>query len=176
MFWSQPNPWANSIGWPSDGPDMRTLWRSVTSIPRTYPAPGPGTAGRARSRASVDQIDVALFGLDLPPVLLEGDGDAVTDEILVGDGAALALEVTFGDDDLVALLEPRHGGIIAPGRSGRSLERQVVHDLAVVEPAPAPVVHAVDQPHRRPVVGQHVRVEGAHAPLAGETGELLGEA
>lgn len=34
---------------------------------------------------ALEEAHVALFGLDLLAVLLEGDLDAVTDEVLVGD-------------------------------------------------------------------------------------------
>src|SRR5688500_12663733 len=93
MFWSQPNPWANSMGWPCSFPATRTLFLAQALIPRQR------TGGRGPSRLAVqDEPERA--------VLAVGHVGHVEQQLPVVDPvgrvAGLAREVQLGGEDAPA--------------------------------------------------------------------------
>ncbi len=51
MCWSQPNPWANSIGWPSGAPVTGDVVPTDDSTHAGYPSPSPSEVACIRCRA-----------------------------------------------------------------------------------------------------------------------------
>ena len=98
MFWSQPNPWANSIGWPSGRPETVTLCRLSTLTPQAIAVRPLSRRIRIRDRGG---SPVTLLP-DVPPTSLEESlmrvrpAVALLTTLALGTGAALATAPAAG--------------------------------------------------------------------------------